>query len=308
MLRRVTAALAALLSTSIIAFALGLLAPGDPAVEALSQGPQSTPNPAVVAELRRQWGLDQPVVVQYLRWLGRAVQGDLGTSYFTRRPVAEELALRLPATLLLAGAATLLATVVGVGAGIGAAWWAGGWLDATLRLSSVTLAALPGFLLALLLITGLAEQGRLLPTSGYGTAAHLVLPMLAISMGEAARLLRLTRTQLVEVLRQDYIRTAHSKGLAPSRVALWHALPNALLLVLTAVGLHLGEILGGAAVIETIFAWPGIGRLAVDSISRRDYPTVQGFVLVSGGLFILVNLLVDLLYSTLDPRTKAVQP
>lgn len=303
-LRRLLAAAAALLGTTLIAFALGLLAPGDPAVEALSQGIDNTPTPEAVAALRAKWGLDQPIFIQYLRWLGNLMQGDLGVSYFTQRPVAEELMRRLPATLLLAGASTLFATVVGVGSGTLAAMKEGSWLDGTLRVTSVTLASLPGFLTSLLLIALMAEKLRLVPTSGYGTPVHLLLPMLALSIGESARLLRLTRTQLVDVLHQDYIRTAQSKGLTNRGVALRHALPNALLQVLTAVGLHLGEILGGAAIIETIFAWPGIGRLAVESISRRDYPMVQGFVVLSGALFILVNLGVDLLYGWLDPRVK----
>jgi peptide/nickel transport system permease protein len=288
----------------MIAFALGFLSPGDPAVEALSQGPYDTPDPRAVAALRREWGLDQPAPVQYVKWLQRCLQGDLGTSYFSRHPVSEELFRRLPATLLLAFSATALATVIGISTGLISALWAKGWVDGIFRLSSVIFASLPGFLIGILLITVFAEHFRLLPTSGYGRLAHLILPALALSIGESARILRLTRTQLLVVLSQEYIRTARGKGLSSSTIAIRHALPNAMLNVLTALGLHLGEILGGAAVIETIFAWPGIGRLAVESINRRDYPMVQGFVLLSGGLFIGINLLVDLLYRALDPRVE----
>ena len=288
----------------MIAFALGFLSPGDPAVEALGQGPYDTPDPRAVAALRREWGLDQPVPVQYVKWLQRCLQGDLGTSYFSRHPVSEELFRRLPATLLLAFSATALATVIGISTGLMSALWAKRWVDGIFRLSSVIFASLPGFLIGILLITVFAEHFRLLPTSGYGRLAHLILPALALSIGESARILRLTRTQLLVVLSQEYIRTARGKGLSSSTIAIRHALPNAMLNVLTALGLHLGEILGGVAVIETIFAWPGIGRLAVESINRRDYPMVQGFVLLSGGLFIGVNLLVDLLYRALDPRVE----
>lgn len=303
-LRRLLAILPALLGTTAIAFALGFLAPGDPAVEALSQGPYDTPDPQAVAALRREWGLDQPVPVQYVKWLTRSLRGDLGVSYFSRRPVAEELLRRLPATLLLAFSATGLATLIGISAGLVAALRAEGWVDRGLRLGSVILASLPGFLTGIILIALFAEHLRILPTSGYGRLAHLILPTLALSIGESARLLRLTRTQLLDVLGQEYIRTARGKGLTFLAVAVRHALPNTLINVLTALGLHLGEILGGAAIIETIFAWPGIGRLAVESISRRDYPVVQGFVLLTGGLFIITNLLVDLLYRALDPRVE----
>jgi len=303
LIRRLLAALPALFGATLLAFVLGVVVPGDPALEALRQGPSDTPRPEAVAELRRQWGLDQPLPVQYLRWLGRVLQGDLGTSYFSRRPVSEELQRRLPATVVLALASTATATMGGLSLGIICAVCSG-WLDRTLRVGSVLLASLPGFLISMLLIAVFAEVLRLTPTSGYGTLAHLVLPTIALSIGETARLLRLTRTHLRDVLEQEYIRTARSKGLNEQAIILHHALPNTLLHIITMIGLHLGAILGGAAIIETIFAWPGVGRLAVEAISRQDYPVVQGFVLLSATVIICINLGVDMLYGMIDPRIR----
>jgi len=304
LVRRLLAGVLALLGATLIAFALGVIAPGDPAVQALRQGPFDEPDPLAVLELRHRWGLDRPLPLQYLHWLGRLSRGDLGVSYSTRERVITELGRRLPATLLLAVTATALAAVLGVAGGLVCARWAGGPLDALLRTLSGIVASLPVFLTGMLLIVVFAEQLRALPTSGYGSLAQLVLPALALGLGEAARLLRLTRTQLVDELARDYVRTARAKGLARGRVALRHALPNVLLNVTTAVGLHFGAILGGAAVVETVFAWPGIGRLSVESVFRRDYPVVQGLVVLSAALYIAVNLIVDLLYSVVDPRLR----
>lgn len=304
LVRRALAGLLALLGASLIAFALGVIAPGDPAAQALRQGPFDEPDPAAVAALRRQWGLDRPLPRQYLTWLGRVGRGDFGVSYASRKPVVQELREGLPATVLLALTATALSAVVGVGAGILTAWWAGSPLDALIRTGSVLVASLPVFLVAMLLITVFAEELRVLPTSGYGTGRELVLPAVALCIGEAARLVRLTRTQLVEELGRDYVRTARAKGLPRRRVLLRHALPNVMLNVTTALSLHLAAILGGVAVVETVFAWPGIGRLAVEAVFRRDYPVVQGLVVLSGALYVGINLVVDLLYGVLDPRVR----
>lgn len=302
--KQLLSALPVLLGATLIAFGLGVLAPGDPALLALDQGGDGQPSAAAVAALRAEWGLDQPLPVQYFNWLGRVLRGDLGTSYFTGEPVSNELLRRLGPTLVLAASATLLAAGVGVGAGMLCALWAGSWLDGLLRSVSVVFASLPGFLVGIIVIALFAEWLQLLPTSGFGTPAHLILPAIALSLNEAARLLRLTRTQLLDVLRQDYVRTAHAKGLRGRVVALRHALPNGLINVITSLGLFLGAILGGAAIIETVFAWPGIGRLAVESIRRQDYPVVQGFVLLSAATYVLINLLVDLCYGIVDPRVR----
>jgi peptide/nickel transport system permease protein len=304
-LERLLTLVPVLLGATLIAFLLGVLAPGDPAAAALDQGGDFEPDPAAVAALRAEWGLDQSLPMQYANWLGRVLQGDLGVSYFSRRPVLDELFQRLGPTLLLAFSAAGLSALVGIGAGVACALWAGSWLDSLLRNASVMFASLPGFLTSIVLIALFAEWLRLTPTSGYGTLSHLLLPALALSVGESARLLRLTRTQLVETLRQDYVRTARAKGLRERVVALRHALPNGLVNVVTSLGLYLGAILGGAAIIETIFAWPGIGQLAIESIRRQDYPVAQGFVLFSAAIYVAINLLVDLLYGVIDPRTRS---
>lgn len=304
-LRRILAMIPALIGSSIIAFALGVLAPGDPAYMALSQSATGEPRAEAVQELRAEWGLDDPVPIQYLKWVGRVFQGDLGVSYHSGRTVSEELGQRLPATLRLALAATTLAVLIGISSGVLTALFAGGPVDGALRVSTVLLASLPGFLVGLILILVFAETLGILPTSGYGSWQHTVLPAVALATGPAAQLLRVTRTQMLDVMGQDYIRTARSKGLHPGVVALRHGLKNALINVLTVVGLYFAAILGGAAIIETVFAWPGIGRLAVDSIGRRDYPVVQGFVLLSAVIYVLVNFAVDVLYSVIDPRIRA---
>ncbi|TVR69372.1 MAG: ABC transporter permease [Sphaerobacteraceae bacterium] len=304
-LRRILAMIPALIGASIIAFALGVVAPGDPAYMALSQSATGEPRPEAVQELRAEWGLDDPVPIQYVKWVGRVLQGDLGVSYYTGSPVTEELMQRLPATLNLALVATAMAVMVGISTGVLSAVLSGGALDGALRVSTVFLASLPGFLVGLILILVFAEILGIMPTSGYGTWKHTVLPAVALATGPTAQLLRVTRTQMIDVLGQDYMRTARAKGLAQSMVVLQHGLRNTLINTLTVVGLYLAAILGGAAIIETVFAWPGIGRLAVDSITRRDYPVVQGFVLLAAGIYVLVNFVVDVLYSVIDPRVRA---
>jgi peptide/nickel transport system permease protein len=304
LLGRLLAAIVALLGASLIAFALGVIAPGDPAVAALSQGGDVIPSAEAIAALRAEWGLDQPLHVQYLSWLGRVLQGDLGTSYFSGEPVLVELGRRLGATLLLAISATLVATVLGVGMGVICVLWRDSLLDMVLRNVSVLLASLPGFLIGIFFIALFAEILQLVPTSGYGTPAHLVLPTLALSLGETARLLRLTRTQLIDEVQRNYMVTARAKGRTRTAAILRHALPNTLINVLTSLGLYVGEIIGGAAIIETIFAWPGLGQLAVDAIRQQDVPVAQGVVLLSASIYVSVHLLVDVLYGVIDPRFR----
>lgn len=305
LLTRLAAALPPLFGATLIAFLLGVLAPGDPVLLALDQSGDGRVSPEAIATLRAAWGLDQPLPLQYFSWMGRVLRGDLGVSYVSGEPVGSELLQRLGPTLILAGSATALAALLGISAGVICALKADTWIDAALSRSSVVLASLPGYLLAILLIAWFAEGLRLVPTSGYGTPAHLLLPALALAVGEGARLLRLTRVQFIDVLAHDYVRTARAKGLAASVVAWRHALPNALIPVITSLGLYLGAILGGAAIVEVIFAWPGIGRLAIDSIRRQDYPVVQGFVLLTAAVYVVLNLLVDFCYGLLDPRIRS---
>jgi peptide/nickel transport system permease protein len=292
-----------LLGISIISFTLLNLAPGDPADILLRlQQPGTEPPREAVLALRQDLRLDDPLVLRYGRWLLGAVQGDLGTSYRSSKPIMKELWQRLPATLMLAGVSLALAISVSIPLGIVAAVWRGSPLDGLSRLLALVGAVVPSYVLALLLILLFAVTLHWLPAIGYGGPKHLVLPAIALAAGAGAPLMRLTRASLLEVLQQDYVRTARAKGLSEVTVIGVHALKNALLPVVTVLGIRLGHLLGGAVIVETIFGWPGVGKYAVDAIFLRDYPVIQGFVLYMAVIFLLVNLAVDIAYRRLDPR------
>jgi peptide/nickel transport system permease protein len=292
-----------LLGISIISFTLLNLAPGDPAeiLLRLRQPGTEPPREAVLA-LRQELRLDDPLPLRYGRWLLGTVQGDLGTSYRSGNPIMKELGQRLPATLMLAGASLALAVSIAIPLGIIAAVWRGTLLDGLSRLLALLGAAVPSYVLALLLILLFAVKLHFLPAIGYGGLKHLVLPAIALAFGVSAHLMRLTRASLLEVLHQDYVRTARAKGLSERGVIGVHALKNALLPVVTVLGMSLGHLLGGAVIVETVFGWPGLGKYAVDSIFLRDYPVIQGVVLYMAVIFLLVNLAVDISYRWLDPR------
>ncbi len=288
---------------SLITFALANLAPGDPARQALeARGVE--PTERMVEQTRQRLGLDEVGPVRYLRWLGSFLSGDLGISYATGESVWHELATRLPATLVLALSAFTISTALALPLGVLSAVRQGSLLDWLARLAALAGAAVPGFWLGLLLITWLAVELRLFPTSGYGTPQHLVLPALTLAAGHFAFNLRLLRAGMLAVLPQLYIGAARGRGIGEWALALRHALPNALLPLLTALGMQLAGLLGGAAIVETVFAWPGIGQLAVGAIYGRDYPLLQGFVMLSGTLVVTFNLLVDFSYALLDPRVR----
>ena len=301
--RRLMALPVLLLGISIVSFTLLNLAPGDPAYIILKQEQGGEePSPESVRELRDRWHLDDPIVMRYGRWLTQVVRGDLGRSYSGGQPIMKELWQRLPATLLLAGSALLLAILVGVPMGIGAALRRGSITDGLSRLLALVGAAVPSFALALLLMLVIGVKLNWLPTIGYGSPKHLILPTIALAAGSSAQLMRLTRASMLEVLQQDYVRTARAKGLS-ERVVIWiHTLKNALLPVVTMLGVNLGNLLGGTVIVESIFAWPGVGKYAIDAIFLRDYPVIQGFVLYMALIFILINLGVDVIYRWLDPR------
>lgn len=254
--------------------------------------------------LRRALGLDKPVYVQYLAFLSRVVRGDLGQSIRYRSPNLPLILGRLPATMLLTLAALTLALVVALPIGVLSAVHRNGPVDSFGRLVALGGQAIPFFWLALMLILIFSLRLDLVPTSGYGTIAHLVLPAVTLSMGPMARMMRLLRASMLEVLNQDYVRTARAKGLRELAVIVKHALRNASLPVVTALALQTGTLLSGAAITESIFAWPGIGRLAVDSVLNRDYSLVVAIVFVAAVGFILLNLLADLAYTLLDPRIR----
>jgi peptide/nickel transport system permease protein len=273
---------------------------GDPAAAML-------PGDASVEEtiaLRRTLGLDRPLYAQYASFLGSAVTGDFGTSFRHQQPAFELVLERLPATLELAFAALVLALVVALPLGILAAVYRGGVVDVAAMVFAVIGQATPYFWMGIMLILIVAVQLDWLPTSGRGGVERLILPAITLGTHFAASLARLTRTSMLEVLGQNFVTTARAKGLSERSVILGHALKNAAVPVVTLIGLQFGTLLGGAVVTETIFAWPGVGRLAVQSIFVRDYPVVQAGVLVLALTFVALNLLVDLLYGWLDPRIR----
>jgi ABC-type dipeptide/oligopeptide/nickel transport system permease component len=300
LLRRVLHAIPLLFLTTLVVFLLIHITPGDPV--RLMLGEQASDEQ--IAAVRTRMGLEQSLPEQYLRFIGRALQGDLGTSIRAVRPTTELILLALPATIQLAATALFLAVLIGIPVGILAALKPGGWFDNLALFFALLGQSIPSFWLGLTFISFLALRWGLLPTSGYGEVQHLILPACSLAPFLAGIIIRITRTSFMEVLRQDYIRTAYAKGFALSPVVFRHALRNALLPIVTILGLQTGALLGGAVVTETVFGWPGVGQLAVNALNSRDYPVVQGVVLVSALIFIVINLLVDLMYSILDPRIR----
>lgn len=297
-LRRLAFAVPTLLAISAITFFMGLLAPGDPVEIVLGQHA----DPAAKARVRHELGLDRHPLVQYGAFLAGAVRGDLGISYVTRRPVTEILLDGIPNTAMLALTAMAIAVVVGVLLGVLAAVNQGSWVDRLCTVVALAGVSVPTFVLGPLLILVFALKLGWLPVAGWGGPQYVILPALVLAGRPAAMIARLTRAQMVEVLRQDYIRTARAKGLTERQVIIRHALRNALLPVVTVAGTSLGYLLSGSFVVESIFTVPGIGAASVESIFRRDYPVIQGTTLVMAAGFVIVNLAVDLLYARLDPR------
>jgi peptide/nickel transport system permease protein len=306
-LRRLLLLVPTLIGISLLAFGLIKLAPGDAAAEFLRRTTDRPPTGQEIEQVRRELGLDRPFAVQYARWLERAVQGDLGVSYSTRQPVVTEFRRRVPFTLELAIPAALLAIAIALPAGLISALRPNRPVDHAMRLLSLAGASMPGFWLALLLIIVFAVRLSLVPVAGRGGPASLVLPVVTLAVTPAATLSRFTRSTMLETLGEDYIRTARAKGVPAWSILFRHALRNALIPIVTVFGTNVGHLLAGAsglAVIETIFVWPGLGKLAVDAISQRDYPMIQAFVLFAGATFVLINLVVDLSYAVIDPRVR----
>jgi peptide/nickel transport system permease protein/oligopeptide transport system permease protein len=257
-----------------------------------------------VRDLRASLGLDRPLVEQYGRFLARLAAGDLGTSIRARQPVFHMIGLALPATLELAGAALLIALLVGIPVGVVAALRPRGAFDNAAMFFALLGQAVPSFWLGATLIMVFSIHLGVLPTSGRGELRHLVLPALALAPLSIGLLIRITRASLLDVLQQDYVRTARAKGVDEGVVVTRHALRNAFIPVVTIVGLQIGALLGGAVVTETVFAWPGLGGLAVNALFNRDYPVIQGVILLSAFTFIAINLFVDVLYAVTDPRVR----
>lgn len=303
--RRLLLAIPTLLGLVVLAFTLIVLTPGDPATElARRRAPSGEATDVDIARAREELRLDRPYPAQLGEWVSHAVRGDLGRSFSTNKPVTGELLERIPATAQLAAAALALAVVLALPLGALAAVRARTLVDQGVRVAALLLASIPGFFLAYLLVVIFATTLHLLPVAGRANVASLILPALTLAAGPTALLSRLVRASLLEVLGEDYIRTARSHGLHEVLVVFRHALPNALLSTVTVIGSLAGHLLAGAVIVETIFAWPGVGKLAVDAIAQRDYTMIQGIVLFVGAIFVMVNLLVDLSYGLIDPRIR----
>jgi peptide/nickel transport system permease protein len=305
---RLTSLVPILFGTSVVAFLLIRLVPGDPAIALLGLEADARS----LAALRQQLALDQPIVVQYATWLGHILTGDFGRSIQGGRAVFPLLIGALAPTTLLSAAALVISLVIAIPAGIVAAVSRNSGADYTASLLALCGLSLPSFWLGILLILAFSIYLPLFPASGYVSPwvdpvahlRHLVLPALTLGAALAAATMRMTRAAMLEVLRADYVRTARAKGLSRRRVIWVHALRNARIPIVTLLGIQLGQLLGGVVITETVFSWPGIGKLTVDAIFARDYPVVQGAVLLTATLFVLINLLTDLVYTVLDPRVR----
>ncbi len=303
LLGRLAAAIPTLILLTLAAFALNTWARGDPAEAALRQGGVEPTREAIEA-YRDKMGLDDPLAVRYVHWMNGIVHGDLGKSFLDQRDVSDKIGERLIPTLKLGTAAFIVTTIIGIGFGTLFGLFPNSKFDLIGRVISQGLAAIPSFWLALLLVSVVAERVAWLPVGGYGGIRYMVLPVIALACGASASLMRFTRSSVMEVWRLDYVRTARAKGLKQSMVALRHALPNAMLPILTLLGLRFGQILAGTIIIEIIFSWPGMGSAIVTAISGRDLPVIGAYVLLAGTLFIIVNLLTDVSYALLDPRVR----
>ncbi|TCC01804.1 MULTISPECIES: nickel ABC transporter permease [Kribbella] len=298
--RRLFFSLFVLWGAVTIIFVVLRLVPGDPAYIML--GPDA--DQAQVAALRAQLGLDQSLIQQYATYLANVVHLDFGESFRLNADSMSLVLQRVPATIQLATTALLLSLLIGLPLGVIAALRAHSWVDRAISVFSLMGQSTPSFWLGIVLILVFARGLKVLPSAGSGSWAHLVLPTITLALPFLAILVRLTRSGLLEVVHEGYVQTARAKGLGEGIVVLVHAMRNALIPIVTVVGLQFGALLGGTVIVETVFAWPGVGRLLIDSIGRRDYGVVQASILLVATIFVLINLLVDLLYGFLDPRVR----
>jgi peptide/nickel transport system permease protein len=306
--RRVLATIPVMLIVAFFVFSLLYLAPGDPA--AVIAGDQATPQD--VERIRASLGLDRPFVIRFSEWLWRIMQGDLGVSIFTNLPVSHMIKQRIEPTTALMVITITLAIVIAVPMGVMAAWKAGSWIDRGVMAFAVFGFSVPVFVTGYLLAYVFALQLEWLPVQGYTPLSqgfwpfleNLILPSIALGSIYIALIARITRATMLEVLAQDYIRTAKAKGLGSRGILFLHALKNAAVPISTVIGIGIALLIGGAVVTESVFAIPGLGRLTVDAILRRDYPVIQGVVLLFSFIYVLVNLVIDLLYTVFDPRIR----
>lgn len=300
LIRRLIQSALILLGVSFITFFLLYVLPADPVRQIAGRSATAE----TVESIRQQLGLDKPFLVQYGRYLAGLVQGDLGRSYLQKSEVAELIASRLPATLLLMGGAILCELILGLTMGIAAALMRGRAGDQILMMTSFVTVSAPQFVVSLLLLYVFAVKLGWFPIGGYGTFAHLVLPAVTLGILGSGWYSRMMRSSMIEVLRADFIRTARAKGLTRTRVVLRHALPNAILPIIAMIGIDIGIFMGGIVVVESVFGWPGIGQLAWQAIQRVDIPIIMGVTLVSACAIVLGNLLADLIAPFIDPRIK----
>jgi len=292
--------LVVLFGISLLVFSMIHVMPGDPAL--LAAGMEASPE--VVERLRKEWGLDQPLPAQFLRFLSNAVRGELGTSLRTRSPVAEEIAERLPRTVTVAVAAAIVGTLGGIAAGVVAAAFRGRFGDRFIGALSLVLVSMPSYWLGLMLMLVFSLGLGLLPSIGIATPAHYVLPVATLAAVSFGMIARTTRQAVLDVMERDYIDAAFARGLGRMAVLTRHALGNALLPITSVVGLRFGNLLAGTVLVESVFAVPGLGRLMVDAVLARDFPVIQGAILVVASLFVLVNTATDVVYAFVDPRVR----
>ena len=300
-LKRLMLLIPVLLGVSLLVFAIMSFTPGDPAQLILGENAPAE----AVAELREDMGLNDPFILRYARFVGNALTGDLGQSYTSGRDVFDEIFSRFPNTLVLATLGVIIAVLIGIPVGIISATRQYSIIDSGSMIFALLGVSMPNFWLGLMMILVFAVNLGWVPSGGYSDWSSLILPAITLGTGSAAIITRMTRSSMLEVIRQDYIRTARAKGVSEQVVINQHALKNALIPVITVIGLQFGALLGGAVLTETVFSWPGVGRMMVDAIRQKDAPTVLGTVVFLATTFSLVNLLVDLLYGFVDPRIKS---
>ncbi|MBV8775674.1 MAG: ABC transporter permease [Alphaproteobacteria bacterium] len=306
--RRILATVPVMAVVAIFVFALLHLSPGDPA--AIIAGDTATD--ADIARIHAKLGLDQPFYVQFAAWVWNLLHGDLGVSIFTNLPVLKLIGQRVEPTLALTLSTLVVSVLVAIPLGILAAWKAGSWIDRLVMMFAVLGFSVPIFVLAYVLIYTFSIAAKVLPVQGYvglggglwPFLSHLIMPSIALGLVYTALIARITRASMLDVLAQDYIRTAQAKGLPNENVLIGHALKNAAVPIATIIGIGIALLIGGVVVTETVFAIPGLGRLTVDAILRRDYPIIQGVILIFSAVYVLINLLVDLSYAVLDPRIR----
>ncbi|MGH6895714.1 MAG: ABC transporter permease [Geminicoccaceae bacterium] len=308
LVRRLLATIPVMMVVAVVVFSLIHIAPGDPA--AIIAGDNVTPKQ--IAEIRARLGLDEPLWKQFKLWIGNLAQGDLGTSIFSRKPVTELIAQRAEPTIALTTTTLIVAISIAITAGVLAAWKVGTWVDRGVMIFAVMGFSVPVFVVGYGLVYLFSMQLKWLPVQGYAPIAdglgpfirHLILPSIALGLAYVALIARITRTSMLEVLAEDYIRTADAKGVATRPKLIRHALKNAAVPIATVIGIGVALLIGGVVITESVFNIPGIGRLTVDAILKRDYPIIQGIILVFSGIYVLINLAVDMLYTVLDPRIR----